>query len=89
MEKLVTKRYLALNKKTQIISPTQLGEMIFDVVRYSIGSLLNPKLTASWELGLSGVAEGNVSTDEYRKKLNGFVTKHTENVKYRFLMARR
>ena len=55
--------------------------MIFDVVRYSIGSLLNPKLTASWELGLSGVAEGNVSTEEYKKKLNGFVTKHTENVK--------
>ena len=81
LEKLVTKRYLALNKKTQIISPTQLGEMIFDVVRYSIGSLLNPKLTASWELGLSGVAEGNVSTEEYRRKLNGFVTKHTENVK--------
>ena len=81
LEKLVTKKYLALNKKTQIISPTQLGEMIFDVVRYSIGSLLNPKLTASWELGLSGVAEGNVSTEEYKKKLNGFVTKHTENVK--------
>ncbi len=81
LEKLVTKKYLALNKKTQIISPTLLGEMIFDVVRYSIGSLLNPKLTASWELGLSGVADGSVSTDEYRKKLNGFVTKHTENVK--------
>ncbi len=81
LEKLVTKKYLSLNKKTQIITPTLLGEMIFDVVRFSIGSLLNPKLTASWELGLSGVADGSVSKEEYRKKLNGFVTKHTENVK--------
>ncbi len=81
LEKLVTRKYLALNKKTQIISPTQLGEMIFDIVRHSIGSMLNPKLTASWELGLSGVADGSVSKDEYRKKMNAFVTKHTENVK--------
>jgi DNA topoisomerase-3 len=81
LEKLVTKKYLSLNRKTQIITPTQLGEMIFDVVRYSIASMLNPKLTASWELGLSGVADGSVSTDEYRTKLNSFVTRHTENVK--------
>ena len=81
LEKLVRNQYLALNKKTQIITPTLLGEMIFDVVRYSIGSLLNPKLTASWEMGLAEVAEGRVSREEYTGKLNSFVTKHTQNVK--------
>ncbi len=81
LEKLVKNRYLDLNKKTQIITPTLIGEMIFDVVRHSIASLLNPKLTASWEMGLSGVASGTVSREEYREKLNAFVTKHTENVK--------
>jgi len=81
LEKLVRNKYLALNKKTQIITPTLLGEMIFDVVRYSIGSMLNPKLTASWETGLAGVADGSISKEEYTQKMNAFVTKHTENVK--------
>ncbi len=83
LEKLVRNQYLSLNKKTQIFTPTQIGEMIFDVVRYSIGSMLNPKLTASWEMGLSGVAGGSISKEEYTKKLNAFVTKHTEDVKER------
>ncbi|MBO6207010.1 MAG: type IA DNA topoisomerase [Lachnospiraceae bacterium] len=83
LEKLVRNQYLALNKKTQIFTPTQIGEMIFDVVRYSIGSMLNPKLTASWEMGLSGVADGTISKEEYTQKLNRFVTKHTEDVKER------
>ena len=83
LEKLVRNQYLALNKKTQIFTPTLIGEMIFDVVRYSIGSMLNPKLTASWEMGLSGVADGSISKEEYTKKLNSFVTKHTEDVKER------
>ena len=83
LEKLVRNQYLALNKKTQIFTPTQIGEMIFDVVRYSIGSMLNPKLTASWEMGLSGVADGSISKEEYTQKLNRFVTKHTEDVKER------
>jgi DNA topoisomerase-3 len=83
LEKLVRNQYLALNKKTQIFTPTQIGEMIFDVVRYSIGSMLNPKLTASWEMGLSGVADGTISKEEYTQKLNSFVTKHTEDVKER------
>ncbi len=87
LEKLVRNQYIALNKKTQIITPTQLGEMIFDVVRYSIGSMLNPKLTASWETGLSGVAEGSITPEEYRKKMNDFVTRHTENVKHLDNMA--
>ncbi len=83
LEKLVRNQYLALNKKTQIFTPTLIGEMIFDVVRYSIGSMLNPKLTASWEMGLSGVADGSISKEEYTMKLNRFVTKHTEDVKER------
>ena len=81
LEKLVKNGYIALNKKNQQISTTLLGEMIFDVVRYSIGSMLNPKLTASWETGLDRVAKGSLSKEDYTKKLGEFVTKHTENVK--------
>lgn len=81
LEKLFRIDYLSLNKKTQIITPTLKGEMVFDVVRYSIGSMLNPKLTASWEMGLSGVADGSISKEEYSKKLNDFVTRYTEKVK--------
>ncbi len=81
LEKLVKNGYIALNKKNQQISTTLLGEMIFDVVRYSIGSMLNPKLTASWETGLDRVAKGSLSKEEYTRKLGEFVTKHTENVK--------
>lgn len=81
LTKLVNNKYLALNSKTQIITPTLQGEMIHDVVRLSIGSLLNPALTASWEKGLTGVADGNISEEEYMAKLTDFVTKHTNNVK--------
>lgn len=81
LTKLVNNKYLALNPKTQIITPTQMGEMIHDVVRLSIGSLLNPSLTASWEKGLTGVAEGTITEEEYMMKLTDFVTKHTNNVK--------
>ncbi len=81
LTKLVSIQYLHLNKKTQIITPTLRGEMVFDVVRYTIGSLLDPKLTASWEKGLSGVANGTIKKEEYREKLNSFVTKNTEYVK--------
>lgn len=81
LKKLVNIGYLALNKKTQVITPTQLGEIIFEVVNASIRSLLNPELTASWEKGLTYVAEGSISSDEYIQKLNAFVAKHTQNVK--------
>ena len=70
LKKLVTNGYLALNKKTQIITPTLLGEIIYEVVNSSIKPLLNPELTASWEKGLTGVAEGNITSDEYTQKLN-------------------
>lgn len=81
IKKLVNNKYLSLNHKTQVITPTQLGEMIHDVVYCSIGSLLVPNLTASWEKGLTMVASGEVSEDEYMKKLTAFVTAKTNDVK--------
>ena len=81
LNKLVKLGYLGLNKKTQIITPTQIGEMIFEVVNASIRSLLNAELTASWEKGLTYVAEGTISRDEYQKKLEDFVGKLTNAVK--------
>ena len=73
LKKLVTIQYLALNKKTQVITPTLLGEMIFDVVNASIRSLLSPELTASWEKGLTYVAEGSITPQEYMEKLERFI----------------
>ena len=73
LKKLISNKYIALNKKTQMLTPTLLGEMIFDVVSVSIRSLLNPELTASWEKGLTYVAEGTITSEEYMDKLNHFV----------------
>ena len=81
LNKLVKIAYLNLNKKTQIITPTLLGEMIYDVVDSSIRSLLNAELTASWEKGLTYVVEGSVSEAEYMQKLESFVAKMTNGVK--------
>lgn len=81
LKKLVHIKYLKLNKKTQVITPTLLGEMIYDVVDSSMKALLDPALTASWEKGLSGVADGSITEEEYLEKLNGFVTRRTEYVK--------
>ena len=80
LKKLVANKYIALNKKTQILSPTLQGEMIHDVVFYSIRSLLNPELTASWEKGLTYVSEGTITSDEYMMKLENFVRSRTESV---------
>ena len=80
LKKLVHIKYIALNKKTQIITPTLLGENIFDVVNVSIRSLLNPELTASWEKGLTYVANGEITSEEYMGKLEHFVRSRTEQV---------
>lgn len=80
IKKLVNIKYISLNKKTQVITPTQLGEMIFGVVHGSIKSLLNPELTASWELGLTQVAEGKITSEEYMKKLDDFIRGRFNNV---------
>ncbi len=81
LKKLVTIEYLALNKKTQVITPELLGEMVYDTVNASIRPLLNAELTASWEKGLTGVAQGTISEEEYMEKLNGFVARRTNAVK--------
>ncbi len=81
LKKLVSINYLNLNKKTQIITPTCMGEMIYEVVKCSIKSMLEPTLTASWEKGLTQVASGEISSDEYMEKLKGFINRRTDYVK--------
>jgi len=80
LKKLVNIKYLSLNGKTQVITPSLLGEMIFDVVDNSIRQLLNPDLTASWEKGLTYVAEGSITEDDYMEKLEKFVAGRTYGV---------
>ena len=70
---------MALNEKTQVITPTYLGELIYEVVHTSMKQLLNPELTASWEKGLTYVAEGSITPDEYMQKLERFVIGRTYN----------
>ena len=77
LKKLVTIKYLSLNAKTQVITPTFLGELVFETVQDSMKQLLNPELTASWEKGLSYVAEGSISSEEYMEKLERFVAVRT------------
>ena len=79
LKKLFNIKYLSLNNKTQIITPTCLGELIYEVVNASIKQLLNPELTASWEKGLTYVAEGSITSDEYMEKLERFVAGRTYN----------
>ena len=81
LKKLNSNQYIFTNTKTQIITPTLLGEIIYDVVDNSIKQLLNPELTASWEKGLTYVAEGSITADEYMQKLSGFVGRRTLAVK--------
>ena len=81
LKKLFNIGYLALNKKTQIITPTLMGEMIYEVVDNSIRPLLDPALTASWEKGLTMVADGTITEEEYMKKLDDFVSRRTNIVK--------
>lgn len=81
LKKLFNIDYLNLNKKTQIITPTLKGELVCGIVRYSMPQMLSPKLTASWEKGLTGVAEGTISEEEYMQKLKGFVTQMVDRAK--------
>lgn len=81
LKKLFHNKYLALNKKTQIVTPTMVGEMIYDVVDSSIRALLNPELTASWEKGLAYVADGEITPEEYMEKLDRFISSRTAGVK--------
>ena len=81
LKKLEKNQYISLNKKTQILTPTLLGEMICDVVSNSISVLLSPAFTASWEKGLNYVVDGSVSSDEYMEKLSSYVARYTNQVK--------
>jgi DNA topoisomerase-3 len=81
ISKLERDKYIQLNKKTQVITPTLLGEMIYDVIDASIQNLLSPELTASWEKGLDLVTAGEVTSEEYMSKLEDYVTRQTNKVK--------
>ena len=81
LKKLFAIKYLALNKKTQVITPTLFGEIVYEVVNCSISQLLNPELTASWEKGLTMVSNGDISSEEYMVKLERFVGIRCLNVK--------
>ncbi|MGN0142062.1 MAG: topoisomerase C-terminal repeat-containing protein [Roseburia sp.] len=77
IKKLIRIGYLNLNKRSQILSPERLGEMVFEVVSMTVPALLNPKMTASWEKGLDGITRGTVIMEDYREKLEDFIRKET------------
>ena len=81
LKKLFNIGYLNLNKKTQIITPALKGELVFGIVRYSMPQMLSPKLTASWEKGLTGVAEGSITEEEYMVKLDRFIEQLVSSAK--------
>ena len=87
IKKLVRIGYLHLNKKSQILSPEVLGEMVYEVVNMTVPALLNPKMTASWEKGLDGITRGTVVMEDYREKLEDFIRKETLNMVERNLTA--
>lgn len=80
LKKLISQGYIKLNKKTQALSPEKLGEMVYEIVALTIPALLNPKLTASWEKGLTQVAQGVTTKEEYLQKLEDFVRAKTSAV---------
>ena len=73
IKKLEKIKYMQINSKTQIITPTAKGEYIYDIVKQSMQDLLNPKLTASWEKGLDLVAKKQIKADEFMEKLENYI----------------
>ncbi|MBF0926536.1 MAG: DNA topoisomerase III [Clostridiales bacterium] len=73
IKKLEKIDYIQINNKTQIVTPTQKGEAIFDIVRMSMQDMLNPKLTASWEKGLDLVAKKEIKPEEFMTKLESYI----------------
>ena len=73
IKKLEKIKYIAINTKTQIITPTEKGEAIYDVVNGTMPDMLNPKLTASWEKGLEMVAKKEIIPDEFMTKLEKYI----------------
>ncbi|MDU2682189.1 MULTISPECIES: DNA topoisomerase [Clostridium] len=80
LKKLINIEYIQSNKKTQVITPTELGEMIYEAISVSIPSLLNPSLTASWEKGLKMVNDKEIKPDEFMVKLEAYTKKNTSRV---------
>lgn len=85
IKKLIRIGYLNLNKKTQVITPQNFGEMVYEVVAMTVPALLNPKMTASWEKGLDGITNGTVDVAEYRTKLEDFIRRETIQIRDRNL----
>ena len=73
MKKLEKIKYIQINSKTQIITPTEKGEIIYDIVNNSMPDMLNPKLTASWEKGLDMVAKKEIQPNEFMTKLTNYI----------------
>ena len=73
IKKLERIKYIDINSKTQIVTPTKKGEVIYDVVNYAMPDMLNPKLTASWEKGLDMVAKKEIKSDEFMVKLENYI----------------
>ena len=80
LTKLEKIEYIKSNNKTKVVMPTLLGEIIFDVVKNSIPTLLNPELTASWEKGLTMVTQSEIAGDIYMDKLENYIVKNTDRV---------
>ncbi len=81
IKKLIRIGYLSLNNKTQVITPENFGEMVYEVVAMTVPALLNPKMTASWEKGLDGITNGTVDINDYRTKLEDFIRKETIQIR--------
>lgn len=81
IKKLIKNEYILLDKKTQLLRPSMSGEILYEIVKATLPSLLNPAMTASWEKGLSAIVAGQVSKEEYLSKMNTYITKEIENIK--------
>lgn len=81
IKKLIRIGYLSLNQKTQVITPQNFGEMVYEVVAMTVPALLNPKMTASWEKGLDGITNGTVDVNDYRAKLEDFIRRETIQIR--------
>lgn len=81
LKKLVKIGYICLNAKTQIITPHHDGEIVYDIVKENINDLLSPKMTASWEKGLTQIENGEITKQKYLDTLNNYVKKHVEEIK--------
>ncbi|MBQ4293451.1 MAG: DNA topoisomerase III, partial [Lachnospiraceae bacterium] len=81
IEKLIKNRYLELNKKTQVLTPGRIGEMIYEVIRLTLPAMLEPKMTASWEKGLSMVERGEIPKEEFQGKVESYVRSYINNIK--------